>query len=379
MNVNEQIVFYNDLMLIEAFMHDKNRDYFIKNAFSFSTFFDEVKNYFSNKIDPNDAIGSVVNFMAPGLIFRSLGMGKLGFLLGTVTSLMGIDVSGIMKKAWNIVYPKVQSGKVTNSDVDNAIHSVVTSQNTTLTESQENNLLENNALSTLFSGASLNFDDITILSSLSVVAANSIKNGDSYKNTKHLLDKVVVGFGRRHSGVKGKLILFVGKIIGFIFKAALAALGFNLIGDVAKKMTGFDNAIDGPNYVGAPKQKQQHSSIKISKQTLFPKNDSYSEKLYNGNNSNWIINVPNTTSSIKNLLIKMTKEVYNGLDGLESKITSSNDFNKVLYDIEDYNISAAGDNFVFIPKKYKSKKQLVDHFIDDVARISGNDNELIVT
>ena len=107
--------------------------------------------------------------------------------------------------------------------------------------------------------------------------------------------------------------------------------------------------------------------VSHSKQTKFPPNPSYNDENHSGA---WGVSVSNDPSSIQSMLITFAKEVYSGLDGKESAITSSPNFQKILADIIWYNHASAGDRVVIIPNQFPSKRALVDYFIDDVATSS---------
>ena len=64
---------------------------------------------------------------------------------------------------------------------------------------------------------------------------------------------------------------------------------------------------------------------------------------------------------------EIIKEVYQGLDGLESAIRSSPGFQVVAERITNFNQASEGNNVVILPSYFTSKKQIVDLFIDDVA------------
>lgn len=68
------------------------------------------------------------------------------------------------------------------------------------------------------------------------------------------------------------------------------------------------------------------------------------------------------------MLINFAKEVY--LNVSESDIRNSSAFNTLKNKITFYNQASEGDNLVFIPKYFRSKKDVVDSFIDDVAKSS---------
>ena len=76
----------------------------------------------------------------------------------------------------------------------------------------------------------------------------------------------------------------------------------------------------------------------------------------------------NNTQNIENFLIQITKDVYSGLDGKENLIRNSPAFQAVRDNIAWYNTHNEGSSVTFIPGLFKTKKQLVDYYIDDVAK-----------
>lgn len=363
MSVELEIKLYNDLLLIEAFQSNKEPSLFVKNAFSFSQFFTDVKNYFSNQINPNDKLGSVVNLIAPGIIFRALGMGKIGTLLSIVASAMGIDFAGMIRSTWQKLHPLFSNEKISEADIDAAVNDAVMSQDTTLTEDQKNK-----AADALKKMSSLTIANVLELRAIADSTYNRIIKKESVNDIKSYylnLSKTAAG-----KGIKSNLIIFAGKIIKFIFTALVAALGINLTTNVAKKVFNKPNAFDGPIHTNNKEQipsEQTEQIVNKSNQTTFQLDSGYQNKQYNGVNSSWIEKYPNTTSGITKMLLDFAKDVYNGLDGLDSRISNVGDFVNTLNKIEQYNVLSAGDNVVFLPKQFKTKKQIVDTFIDDVA------------
>ena len=76
----------------------------------------------------------------------------------------------------------------------------------------------------------------------------------------------------------------------------------------------------------------------------------------------------NNDANIENIVIQFAKDVYSGLDGKENAIRSTPGFQMIVHKISWYNSDNKGSALTFIPPNWSSKKQLVDYFIDDVAK-----------
>ena len=133
-------------------------------------------------------------------------------------------------------------------------------------------------------------------------------------------------------------------------------------GDVINKFMGRPNALDNTVQQGKPVESIP-APKHVSTQTKFPVQPGYHEEHAAG----WAENVPNNASAIEGMLIGFAKQVYKGLDGLESNIKSTVGFQVIRDRIVNYNLSSEGDPVVYIPNYFTSKKQIVDYFIDDVA------------
>jgi cytolysin (calcineurin-like family phosphatase) len=59
-------------------------------------------------------------------------------------------------------------------------------------------------------------------------------------------------------------------------------------------------------------------------------------------------------------------EVYLGLENKDSQMKSSIGFNGVVDSIEDLNRKSTGNRIVSIPEMFKTKKDIVDSFIEDL-------------
>jgi len=344
-NLELQIKLYDEQMLINSFVNNG----IIKNA----DFFDSIKTYFSNQIDPNDKWRSISGLITPGSIMMLLSRTNhpiLGTLAGVAISAFDINLVDIYRKIYDKVKDLIRNKNLNQSSIDDVVESVIKSENTEVSPEQEKKLL------------SLSLHDIN---EFKKIAANYSMIISDPVNAAFVKYK----YAGRASNTKFKLLMFIGSVFKNILLAAFAALGINLAVNSVKKVMNKPNAFDGPTYNDQIKETQNiGKTTHISSQKVFPVKSSYSESMYNGKGVNWIENYSNSSSGINKLLLDFAKTVYDGLDNMDSKIMSTRTFQAVQDRFEDYNINAVGDNVVFIPKEYKSKKQVVDEFIDDVAK-----------
>lgn len=344
---NSEIKFYTDTMIIEALLSD---DKFYKKADgSISQLTDSVKNYVSNHIDPEDRTGSLLNMLAPGaisILFKSMGLGKIGLLFGLAASVFHIDVKSILSSIYDGIKSLLSSGKqVTSTQVDTLVNSTIQAHNTESTDQPQ--------IETVSMQQQLK--DAKLLKLALISYEKDIINLEKNANFTVLASR------------KGKTLDILGRVLSWIFKIALSAAGFMVAGDAVNKLLGRPNAFDNTIQKGKPVEQAAVPSAPSSTQSKFPLKPGFVDTRYNVGNNNWIEKVNNSKSSIENMIIAFAKEIYQGLDNQDSAIRSSSQFQNVVEDITWYNHSAAGDPIVFIPKNFVSKKQLVDSFIDQVA------------
>lgn len=149
----------------------------------------------------------------------------------------------------------------------------------------------------------------------------------------------------------------LGSVIKFILTALLSGAGLVIGANAIKKVI-------NPEVAPAEDDGKTAPDL-ISKQTKFKLQPNYSEIAAP---KPWVEDTINNESSIEALLIQFAKDVYAGLDQYVPKIKASPSFQTILDSITFANRKAQGDNIVIIPPMYKSKKQLVDYFIDEVAK-----------
>lgn len=332
---NSEISFYADTLIVhEALLSDT----MIKQAGVLSTIKDGIVNYFDSHSDPDDKVGTLLNFLAPGAISMLIG-GWLGPTFGLAMRVLNIDVSSILKSLYSGVKELVNNNKqVTSSQVDDLVHSTV--QASTGEQVQTASFEQQMKDAKFLKLAVINFHE------------GKVSEADM---------KVIFKSADRRS----KTIGILGKLLSWILKVAISSAGLMVAGDAVNKMLGRPNAFDKTIQHGKPVEGPAATPVRTSTQTKFPVNPNYNDAQHTS--GSWIENYPNNQAGVENMLLSFVKEVYQGLDSLDSVIKSSPGFKSTVDEILWFNHSAAGDPIVFLPKFFTSKKQLVDHFIDDIA------------
>jgi hypothetical protein len=357
MRKNSEIDFYLDIMILEAIFSD---DKMVKNASVGGDIVSKIREYFGSKFDTpeakEDKAGTFINLIAPraiSVLFKSLGFGKIGMLLGLMTSIFHVDVNSILHSIWEKFKQALGSKeKLSSGDVDNIVQSSVQEHDKPASEK-----------------------DLAALPPQTLSKFQMLDEARRFKMVLSMyeqnitLNKTAFDFGKllpKFMQSKSTHTSMFSTVLSTIFKIGLTAAGLMVAGDVANKLLGRKNDIDGKN---GPTESAPSSNpapvMHVATQTRFKANPSVQDSKHG---STWSIQVTNEPSAISALLVKFAKEVYSGLDGLESVITSSPHFQAVLNDIVWYNHNAKGDPVIFIPNYFTSKKSIVDYFIDEVAQ-----------
>lgn len=296
----------------------------------------KVTSYFDQHVDKSNKAASFLNLIAPGAItlgFKAMGLGGIGTLIGLAASVFHIDFASIFASIYGKIKSLLFSKKPITPDMVDSL------------------------VSDSMSPASGNDEEVQpamtkleMLDSAPLIKA-SLMLYEAELNT--------IFFVKTAAYSRVKSISLITTILSWFFKAALSAAGLMVVGDMINKFVGRPNALDG-NLKSGP---APTTSTFTSKQTKFKVNPSYQDSA----KENWAEDVSNSSSGITNMLLNFAKQVYSGLENADSTIINSPNFIKVRDYIENYNHSAAGDPIVFIPKYFRTKKQIVDCFIDQVA------------
>lgn len=350
-----EINFYADSFVAETILRNEKINKQADTGSLVMSLIDKVKNYVSNQIDPNDKSGSLINILGPGTIsvaFGAMGLGWLGALTGLAMRVFNINVKDIIGSIWDKLKPAIAGDKqISSSQVDSFVQSAMQEHYQPATPEEAEKASKNIE--------SKSFSHLIRDAKFIKLAMINYENGILRKEA---------GFFEMFSNRKSKLVSILTRVLSWIFKISLASAGLMVAGDVVNKFLGRPNAIDNTIQKGKPVEQAPQMPINISKQTKFPIKSNYIEEKYNTGNSNWMERVSNDPSSIENILIDFAKDVYDGLDGKENIIKSSSSFQIVKDRIVWYNHTSPGSPMVWIPKYFSSKKQIVDYFIDDVAR-----------
>jgi hypothetical protein len=361
---NSEISFLVDTMIVETLLADDGLSKTAQAGGVVSNLITKVKGYIGNQINPDDKAGSLLNLIAPGAIsmaFKAMGFGWLGILFGLALRIFHIDVAGILESIYGKIKSLITGDKQTTSQqVDEIVSSSVQEHVKPATEDEANQ-----AAQALNASSSQLLRDAKFLKLAMVEFEES-----SLQMTKE------AGLLSLFSSRKGTTVNLLVKVLGWIFKVALASAGLMVAGDVINKFLGRPNALDGSVQRGRPVGETSAPAaatpvVSRSTQTRFKPNPSYRNTQYN-TSTTWIENMPNNDLSIETMLVNFAKEVYQGLDGLEATVRASPVFQVVKDRIVQYNRLSQGDNWIMIPNYFTSKKQIVDFFIDDVAEAAGS-------
>lgn len=361
---SSEVSFCVDTLLVETVLADPK---LYKRAGFVQDLLGKVKDYFSHQIDPKNPVKSVLDILAPGalwLLFNSLGIGKWGFLLGLLMNTFHVDVSGMLTSLFNKVKEMIGGGKkVSSADVDAATQATVAQYNKPPTPEEESQGTQ--ALQQTKAPGENVADDQKVYSSLELLGdARMFRlalieyENQFFRLTKDDVVKTAGLFGNTKS--KGTSLL--GSIFGWIIKLALASAGLMVAGDVANEVMGRPSALSGTYQRGQEESESQPAAPPAphATQTKFPaKGDGPLPGT---------LPMVNNPPNIENFLIQITKDTYSGLDGKESFIRSSPAFQAVRDNIAWFNVHNEGTAVTFLPGMFKTKKQLVDFFIDDVAK-----------
>jgi hypothetical protein len=332
--INPELQFYHDTQIVECLFGDGLH----KTAQSgkVSALTDAVKHYVENHINPDNKVESLVDILAPGIISMAIG-GWFGVLIGLAMRVFNIDVYGIFASIWGRLKPNLSDNKqVSSQQVNEAVNSSVEEHAGAIKSTSMEDTRKWKLVLTAYDA------DI--------------------RNVKRARSGISSFLGGGKSGIAGLLV----KVISWVFKVALASAGLMVAGDVVNKMVGRPNAFDDTIQKGKPVEEAQ-VPICHSTQTKFKINPAYHEENYNVGETNWIEHSPNTNNGIVNMIVNFSKDVYAGLEGLDDQIKSLSLFQGIVNEIAWYNHAAAGDPIIFLPQHFKSKKSVVDCFIDELA------------
>lgn len=312
---SSEIKLYMDELIIQTALSDK----IIKTA----DFTEMIKNFISPHINSKDKIGSIINILGPAVVqtlFSSMGFGGFGILLGILTSAFDFDFSSVLSSIGEKLKSSLSGdNKITPTQVDTIVSTEI-----------------NNHLNQPVQLESQNFNQ-------QMRQARMIRFGLMYYN-KSLNKYAAITASNAPT--------LLTSALSWLFKLVLKSAGLMLLGSGVKTLINPSS--------------QSSATIVSTQQTKFKSSGGIENK--NIGKDIWVENIPNNRSSIEDLVVKFSKEVYPGLKNLDNIIKSTEGFKETVDKILWYNRSSSGDNIVFIPNIFTSKKVLVDPFIDEVAQ-----------
>lgn len=345
---NSEVSFCVDTILVETALGDPK---LYKKAGILSDLLSKVKDYFMAHIDKNHPVESVLKYLAPGalwLLMQRIGLGKWGFFLGILADYFHVNVPGIIESMFGKVKDMIGGGQqVSSGQIDAATQQVAQEHVSDGSEADDHKVY-----------SSLELLDEAKFIRLALIdyehqKMRLMKEGGDVNN--------VFGFGSSRAKSTSLLV----KILGWIFKIALASAGLMVAGDAIHALLGSPSALTGTYQEGVTPSSSSEPvvpSAPASTQKKFPLKSDAPLSI------SWPM--ANTPGNIEEMLIQFAKDTYSGLDGKENLIRSVPSFQGVKEDIEWFNIHNPGTTAIFIPRRYPTKKSLVDHFIDDVAKAS---------
>ena len=340
---NSEVSFCIDTLLVETVLGEPKLS---KQAGAIGDLLTKVKDYFMAHIDKSHPVASVLKLLAPGFLWtvmQGMGLGKWGFVLGLLADYFHVDVPGMIESLLSKVAPMISGGKQASSQQIDAATDSLTSGS----PASDHKVY-----------TSLELLDEARFLRLAVIEYEHqklrlLKEGADENN--------IFGIGERP-----KSSSVFAKIIGWVFKIALASAGLMVAGDAIHAFMGTPSALTGTYQEGVTPTSSPIApsapSGPVSTQKKFPLKGDAPLGL------SWP--ATNTPGNIENMIIQFAKDTYSGLDGKESLIRVIPSFQDVKEDIQWFNVHNPGTSVIFIPHKYPTKKSIVDYFIDDVARAS---------
>ncbi len=368
---NSKVSFCVDTLLVETVLSDPK---FYKKAGFVQDLLSKVKDYFGSHLDQSSPTSSVINMLAPGalwMMFSALGIGKWGFLLGLLMNVFHIDVAGMLQSLWTKVKDMVSGGqKVSSAQIDAAAESTAKefAQPGSKEEAEQGyKKLQEQPQAVSQADDQKVYSSLELMHDAKIISLALIEyENESMRLTKEAAPSFM-DFLSGYSGTKAKGTNLLSTIFGWVIKIALASAGLMVLGDVVNEIFGRPSALSKTYQAG----KDDYNPLGPSaSETAAPAVRSTQTKFTLKSDGPIPVTLPiaNNPGNIENMLIQYTKDTYSGLEGKESYIRSSPAFQDVKDDIEWFNVHNPGTSVIFMPRKYPTRKQLVDNFIDDVAK-----------
>ena len=371
---NAEIRLYVDTLILEAVLADPT---IVKKADTgiLENIKNEVTKYVENSIDPDNKTASMLSLLAPVAIFKifsNILPRPIALILGILSSAFRIDIKDIFAKVYSEISNLISGGKKTTSAaIDNAVRSAVASTVPQPTEEHAKKFIqqykkedtsksEEDIDTDIFSSSSIQKElrhARMLKLALIDYEQSLIKTADTKKSL---------------TGILGKLSSFTGFLtgsIGWIFKIALLAGGFIIAGDVLNRFLDRPSIGEGTIQKGkVVDSSKPQIVVPKSTQTKFPLRKDYTEENYNQGSHTWIVNLTANKPNIENLILDFADDVFQGLENKENLILNNPKFKALVNHFMIFNAGNMGTNITIVPYPLHSKRQVVDMFIDDVAK-----------
>ena len=300
----------------------------------------EIIGYFRQESDST----SLSELLAPKIIYpvtNSCIKGKKSEqFIALALSILNKKLSDLISSSCSVILPLASSNSnISSTEINEAISGVV---------NQFFNIKTATAKETSF----LSLKDRFIR--LSLINYQLMKLADDADEYKEKISVAVASYFK--------------KLLPLIFKVGLGLSGNNNFSSyatpTAKEKAPTTSSDKEPSVW--EKFKQKFSSKPVSHQTLFKISSQYRDVKIDEDDPWRVYGVSNDYNSIKDMLTRWTHEVYDGVS--DFALQNSLLFEKQVLNIMKFNIYI-DVNFIYIPEPFRSKKETVDFFIDEVAEI----------
>ena len=319
----------SDILIIRSLFSDEDR--FHKKAGVVEDFLLTAKSYCSDKIDKDNPVASAINLLSPGVItvaFSLMGFGKIGILLGFLTTALDIDVAKLIEPLCASVKSMIGSGQPISSGQVSAAAASAAAQYAPTQKT-------------------VSFQELTQGARMLKLSAIEFEH-NTLRLTKEPMQKLA------GTMVKELLVVnIVSKMFGLIISVILWSAGLLVVGDVVR------------HFLGEPLSRTQ--ATQAAQETAGPATKQTKFKLKSDMPLSGSVHMQNSPQNIDNMIVQYAKDVYDGLDGKEDAIRNTTGFQQVKHAIVWYNQNNTGDAEIFLPAIFSSKKRMVDNFIDEVA------------
>jgi hypothetical protein len=300
-------------------------------------------------------LSSLADIMVPGVLFK---INPLLGGLGTIAEVLGFSPMSIIKKIMQFLQSKLSSGKLPSLDEINSIGKEVVGQEAGPIDKIANyNMLDDlheiekkGQLVRLARGET-SFDTITR------------PDIPFFGGEGGIIGRI---FGQLFKmKAKGKAKWLLGGFIVWIIKTILLGAGLIAGGEMVASLFKHENKPEinlkkSPNIddVASYNEPSFYNSNKLT-----PTGNGEDTHVNDHKNSTWV--VPMVAGSVENTLLAWAVDIYHGLQGKESLISSTQAFNKTVNEMSS-GLDDSHSNKLTVPSKFKSRKQIVDQFISEV-------------